>query len=458
MSMAAVEHPPLGWNSYDGFNCHIYEELAIRELEAFKRRLAPAGYEYFVIDNGWFSDQELVEVDGLRLPSRTHAEAGDVRIDEWGIVQPSNTFFPNGFAPLTEYCHAHGLKFGVHLMRGVPRVAVERNTPVKGTNRCAAEIADVDDTCGWCPYMYGVDVSRPGSQEYYDGVLAQFAGWGIDFVKVDDVAHRPAEIEAYAKAIEKCDRPIALSLSPGGDVNKAHLDTFRRSHMVRTTGDVWDRRADIDKCFRAWRQWQGLERAGFYPDLDMVPFGELCLLNRETGAKPPGAPDFSGNAHHWCRLSEAEKETFITMRALAASPIMAGGSLVTMDEHSLKLLTDPHMLACTRNGITGRLVHERDGVEVWLAPERALDRAGAQRYKGADAGWLGVFNRRAEAASAELRRNQLGLIYNKGDAEERSVSLREIWRDESRVLAPGDALQVSIEPYGVRFMSFETQD
>ncbi len=458
MSKTYITRPPLGWNSYDGFGCHIYEELCLRELAAFARTYVPHGYEYFVIDSGWFAEQEVMEADGYQLPVVQYADPDHVCIDAYGIQTPAPTFFPNGFAPLIEFCRANGIKLGLHLMRGIPRKAVEQNTPIKGTNYRARDIADVEDTCAWCSYMYGIDMGKPGAQAYVNSVMEQFAQWGVEFVKVDDVTHRPAEVEGYIQAVANASGPICLSLSPGNDSNKRYLDTYRNAAMCRITRDIWDHQDDIDVTFDSWKSWQGLERDDFYPDLDMIPFGELCLLKRSANFKKGANANFCAGdrMHHICHFTEAQKETFITQRAMAASPLMIGGSLESMDAHSIRLFTHPDMLACNRNGVAGRNIRfSPDGLEIFITPERQMDATGQQRYEGAAGGWLGIFNVTGHEITTSLSRSVLGLRREWDQASIAGYCLRNIWRGDAVVLGPDEELRVDIPPHGVAFYRFD---
>lgn len=458
MSKAHITRPPLGWNSYDGFGCHIYEELCMRELAAFARTFVPHGYEYFVIDSGWFAEQELLEADGLRLPVVQHADPHHVCIDAYGIQTPAPCFFPNGFAPLVEFCRAHGIKLGLHVMRGIPRKAVEQNTVIKGTNYRARDIANVEDTCSWCSYMYGIDMLKPGAQEYLNSVMEQFSQWGVEFVKVDDVTHRPAEVEGYVRAVENASGPICLSLSPGNDSNKRYLGVYRNAAMCRITRDIWDNQDDIHVSFEHWKSWQGLEGADFYPDLDMIPFGELCLLKRPANFKTGANANFCAGEikHHRSHFTDAQKETFITQRAMAASPLIIGGSLESMDDHSIRLLTHPDMLACNRNGVIGRnLRHVPDGLEIFVTPDKQLDAMGQQRYEGSVGGWLGIFNVTDRVTTTDLKFGQLGLRREWGNTSPNTYDVRGIWRDERQVLGPEDTLQADIAPNGVAFYRFD---
>lgn len=459
MSKATIQSPPLGWNSYDGFGCHIYEELCMQELSAFAEKFVPHGYEYFVIDNGWFSEQELIEADGLKLPFVQHAEPEHVCIDEYGVPQPSQCFFPNGFDPLIEFCREHDIKLGLHLMRGIPRKAVEANTKIKGTEFHAKDIANTQDTCAWCDYMYGIDMTKPGAQAYLDSVIEQFAQWGVEFIKVDDVSHRPAEVVGYIQAVENASGPICLSLSPGNHTNKRFLETYRQTAMCRITRDIWDNQEDLDVAFNYWKSWQGLEQEGFSPDLDMIPFGELCVLKRPANFKDGANANFCAGKmmHHTCTFTEAQKETFITQRAMSASPLMMGGRLHTMDDHSVGLLTNPDTLACNQNGVMGIDMRKTAPThDVFITPEKSLDAAGQQRYEGADRGWLGIFNRTAEPLRINMKQEDLGLKREHDEAKRSTYALRDIWNGGTQDFAD-QALEVEIPPQGVAFYRFEKQ-
>jgi len=178
-------------------------------------KLLPFGYDIFTVDIQWYEPE---------AKSYTYNSNPEPTMDGYGRLLPAPNRFPSsvggkGFAPLAAEVHKAGLKFGIHLMRGIPRLAVKRNLPVLGTPYRAADIADTSSTCPWNPDMYGVDMRKPGAQAYYDSVFRLYASWGVDFIKMDDMsrpydAHAP-EIEGAHKAILASGRPIILSLSPG---------------------------------------------------------------------------------------------------------------------------------------------------------------------------------------------------------------------------------------------------
>ncbi len=450
-NLILAQTPPLGYNSFDSYGINIYEELALKEIDAFIENYAPFGYEYFVIDNGWFAYPESKIIGGLLVPLKDKTSHKDVSIDEFGIPKPAVEYFPNGFKPMIDKLHAKGLKFGVHLMRGIPRLAVERDLPIKGTNYTAKGIFTTFEDTTWCTFMHGVDMSKSGAQEYYNSVFKQFAEWGIDFVKVDHVTHFPAEIEAYVKAIEQCGRPMILSLSAGGTSNVKYLDTYKKTNMVRTTPDIWDEQIAIDRTFGSMRKWQGLEQPGFWPDLDMIPFGELCILRRPEIQKispNKSAEEAMGKMHHWCKFSEVQKETFITQRAISASPIMIGGSMVTMDEHSYKLLTNTEMLSCVKNGVHGKLMYEENDIEMWNAPIANSARQGYQEYTYKE-GWVAFFNRSDKEQILDVKRKFLNFIPSG------TYNLNDVWGNQSvNDYKKGDKLSIKIQGNGVVFLKY----
>ena len=434
-----AERPPMGWNSFNSYGVYLSQESASANLEAMAEKLKPYGYEYFVVDNGWFGEYALIP--GTKFAREKHA--GDVHLNEWGQMIPSKTYFPDGFVPLVKRAHELGINFGVHLMRGIPRKAVAQNLPIRGTSYHAAEIANKNpaDNCTWCLYNYGVDMTKPGAQEWYDGLIQHIADLGVDFIKYDDIVPYPAEVEAVARAITKTGKPIVLSLSPGGKVDPAAIDSFRRANALRVTADIWDDEVGLDQCFAAWRKWGGHERPGFWIDMDMIPFGRLGTMTPpRTGAVATDVALAGKGTMRWSGLSRAQMETFITLRALAASPLMMGGDLPTLDATSLRLITDPDMLACNQNGVMGHLIHDAGKMEIWQTPERDT---------GGKRGWIGVFNRGWEDARLILTPLLLGF-------DSSPKALRDIWNG-SRLwnTSAQPELPVTVPAGGVIFLRYQ---
>ncbi|MCK4960081.1 MAG: glycoside hydrolase family 27 protein [Planctomycetes bacterium] len=438
--------PPLGWNSFDCYGVYLHEKAALANIEAMAEKLKPFGYEYFVVDNGWFGEYKLIE--GTIYAAEKHAS--DVNINEYGLLQPSKTYFPNGLKHLIDRTHELGLKFGVHLMRGIPRKAVEMNLPIKGTKYRAADIADTSSVCRWCDYNYGVNMDKPGAQQFYNSLVDQLAGWGIDYIKADDIVPYPKEVEGLAQAVAQCGRPIVLSLSPGGSVDPDHIESFRTANLLRVTSDIWDEVKGINECFDAWRKWQGKEQPGFWIDMDMIPFGKLALMAppEYVSAKGHGGGEdakeglvaLSGKGTtRWSLFTRPQMYTFITMRALAASPLMVGGDLPTMDDFSLSLMTDPDMLECNQNGVMGHKTFESGDTEIWVTPQK----------RSSGKGWIGVFNRSDKAKDVVIGKMRLGLD------EDKNYRFTDIW-NKRPLLSEGSRQQVRIDANGVMFIKYQT--
>ena len=183
------------------------------------------GYEYVVIDIQW-SDP----VAGTQRDEYQYINFSRFNMDEYSRQIPAENRFPSakngaGFRPLADYIHSLGLKFGIHIMRGIPRYAAHTGGKIKGTNVTADKIANPYSISRWNPDMYGIRHEKPGAQEYYDSIFELYGQWGVDFVKVDDICntnmypHNPysaeKEIEMIHEAIAKCGRNMVLSLSPG---------------------------------------------------------------------------------------------------------------------------------------------------------------------------------------------------------------------------------------------------
>jgi len=414
--------PPLGFNSFDSYRSRLTEDKAYALMDVMAEKYLPFGYEYFVMDAGWYTRMEPEKHSGLEL-------------DSFGLYVVRQAYFPNGIKVLADYAHNKGLKFGVWLMRGIPREAVKQNLPIKGTPYFARDIADTNNICGWSGSNYGVDMTKPGAQAYYNALINKLAGWGIDFIKVDDMVPNPQEIIAIAKAIEEGGHTMIYSLSPGDVHHPAHLPYYKRANMLRTTRDIWDNPLSIEKGFFAWEKFQGISGPGFWLDLDMIPFGRLDVISDQRARQS----EFSQN----------QMKTFIAQRALAASPLIIGGDLLTMDDFSYSLLTNREMLACNQNGVMGVNVYRAGNIDVWLTPHK-LDPG---------TGWIGIFNRTKSDRKVTLTKQDLGFVafeasYNLTAAPQR-FRLKDIWSGETITIEDKHTFTLPAE--GTAFFKFQMQ-
>ena len=344
-----AKSPPMGWNSWDCFGTTITEEIAKAQADAQDKYLKSSGWEYFVVDIQWYEGASQ---------GHSYQPGAKLTMDEFGRLLPAPNKFPSsvdgaGFKPLADYVHAKGLKFGIHLMRGIPRQAVQQNTPVKGTNYHAQDIANTRSICAWNPDMYGVDMKKPGAQDYYDSVFELYASWGIDFIKVDDIARpydavQQLEIEAMRKAIDKTGRPIVFSLSPGDTpVEKgAHVNQY--ANMWRVSDDFWDRWSPLYGMFGRLNKWTPYRIEGAYPDADMLPFG-IIDFRRPTN------------------FTHDEQITCMTLWCIARSPLMLGADMTKLDEWTIKLLTNKEVLGVNQASTNNRQLSNDSDRIVWVA-------------------------------------------------------------------------------------------
>jgi alpha-galactosidase len=349
---ALAPTPPMGWNSWDAYGTTVTEAQVKAQVDAMARELAPLGWRYVTVDIQWYQPT-----------ARGHDYQPGARLamDDHGRLVPAPNKFPSavngaGFRPLADYVHAKGLKFGIHVMRGIPRQAVAENAPIAGTPYHARDVADTTNGCRWNPDMWGVDVTKPGGQAYYDGIAALYASWGVDFVKADDMgSHRfqPSEIAALRRALDRTGRPIVLSISPG----PAPLDeaTFFAEHaqMWRISDDFWDDWRLVRKQFDYARDWAPhVGAGGGWPDADMLPFGRL----RITDSLGRGSSS---------RLTSDEQRTVMTLWSVFRSPLIMGGDLPSLDDATRALLTNPEVLAVNQRGRAPRQMLERPGLRAW---------------------------------------------------------------------------------------------
>ena len=364
--------PPMGWNSFDRFLTYINEDECREQADAQAELLLKHGWNIFVLDHRWYSD------DTRQTPLK---EGDPIYIDKFGRAIPSDKKFPSsaknlGLKPLADYVHSKGMKFGIHIMRGIPRYSVEKNTPVKGTNFRASDIADKSSTCPWCPDMYGIDMQKPGAQEYYDSILELYASWGVDFIKVDDIS-RPysyAEIEAIRKAIDKTGRPILLSLSPGDTPLDAGQHPQEHANMWRISDDFWDRWNSLKAMFVRLHNWSNLKCAGSWPDADMLPFGKI------EGGRPTN-------------FTKDEQRTCMTLWCIARSPLILGADMTNMDDWTLSLLTNREVLDVNQKSTNNRQLFREGNLVAWVAD-----------IPGSKDKYLALFN--AETAGVNLENTE----------------------------------------------------
>jgi hypothetical protein len=348
--------PPMGWNSWDSYGTTVTEAEVKANADYMATRLKSHGWQYVVVDIQW--SEPKPQTHGYRPNA-------DLVMDEYGRLTPATNRFPSaaggkGFRPLADTIHAKGLKFGIHIMRGIPRRAVAADLPVFGSKAHAAAIADTKSLCRWNTDMYGIDMSKPGAQDYYDSILRLYAAWGVDYIKADDIASpfHGDEIAALHRAIVKSGRPIVLSLSPGpADLTKADFYAAN-ANLWRISGDFWDRWPALRASFNLLDKWSVHTRPGAWPDADMLPLGRIGI-RAERG---------DDRATHFTR---DEQRTLLSLWSIARSPLMFGGDLPSNDDFTLSLLTNDEVLVADQNGTHSRQLFQRGDQVAWTSDAAA---------------------------------------------------------------------------------------
>ncbi|MBP2457053.1 hypothetical protein ABID70_002577 [Clavibacter michiganensis] len=416
--------PPMGWNSWDSYGTTVTEEEVLANARFMAEHLLPHGWDTVVVDIQWYEPTARAGGYNPEPP---------IELDGFGRQMPAVNRFPSaadgaGFAPLARAVHDLGLRFGIHIMRGIPRLAVARDLPVLGTSSTASQIADTSSVCAWNPDDYGLDHDHPDAQAYYDSQLAQFAAWGVDLVKADDMLspYHDREIRAYRRAIERSGRDIVLSLSPGTHLSTAHLEHLRENaEMWRVSDDLWDRWSDVLDQFSRMARWAPFQRPGAWADADMLPLGRIGI-RAERGVDRDSL------------LTLEEQRTLMSLWIMSRSPLMYGGDLPRSRPETIALLTVPDMIRILRASEGNREVIREDDLVVWTA--QATD---------ADAGYVAVFQLGDEPASRRIPLSSVGRRAGTGD------TVTDAWTGEP-VAVDGDAVELEVPAHGSRVLRFDS--
>jgi hypothetical protein len=377
--------PPMGWNSWDCFGPTVTEAEVKANADYMAKHLKAYGWEYVVVDIRWY-----ISNDKAHGYNETNAE---YNIDEYGRFIPAVNRFPSaangkGFKPLADYIHSKGLKFGIHIMRGIPVVAVKRGLPIKGTKATAKDIYSEKDQCKWLRDMYTIIPDKEGAQEYYNSLFEMYASWGLDFVKVDDLSapiYHTGEIEMIRKAIDRTGRNILLSTSPGETPIDQGEHVQQHANMWRTVDDFWDAWEPLKAHFEVFERWNKWRAPGAWPDGDMLPLGRIGIRAER------GNPRMT-------KFTKDEQYTLMTLWSIFRSPLMFGGNLPDNDPFTLSLLTNKNVLAVLKNSTNNRQVLSEPGKAIWAADA-----------PGASARYVAVFNKGESNAKIAVDLTQFGV-------------------------------------------------
>lgn len=356
--------PPCGWNSWDCFGAGVNEEQLIANADYMAKHLKQYGWEYIICDIQWYEPKAC---------SNDYNNFAELCCDEYGRLIPAENRFPSskgdkGFKPIADYIHSLGLKFGIHIMRGIPRQAVHADLPIKDSEYTARQVAHHFSVCSWNTDMYGMK-NCDGAQDYYNSIIKMYADWGVDYIKCDDIAvtefrkwdnpySADYEIEMLRNAIDSCGREIVLSLSPGPALRDKAEHLKANANMWRLTGDFWDLWEHLYAMFDKCEEWQGVRGVGSYPDCDMLPIGRISKLCSYHGAQNRMS-NFTRNEHY----------TLMTLWGIFGSPLMIGGNMPENDDFTLSLLNNTEYMNMHRTVKNSRMLSRNEengkGYIIW---------------------------------------------------------------------------------------------
>jgi alpha-galactosidase len=418
--------PPMGWNSYDGYGGDVNEQEVKANADYMAKHLAGYGWKYIVIDYYWYYPSGTVK--------------GTPSMDRYGRLIPDPKRFPSsthgrGFKPLADYVHGKGLKFGIHIMRGIPRAAVEEKLPIFGTAAHARDVANLLNGCSWSKAMYGVNVSKPAGRAYYASLATLYAQWGVDYIKADDMSraedpigeiyHAP-EIEALRRAMTATDRPMVLSLSPGPTPLMDADNVEHYSQLWRISDDIWDNWQQVADQFGYCRLWARYSGPNHWPDADMLPLGRLQIRGFSG---PFGKP-------HMTHLTDDEQRTLMTLWFISRSPLMIGADLPSLDPFTLGLFSNPEALEVDQSSWGGHEIFARDEQIAWVANGPA----GRAKY-------VALFN------LADSQREQVAVSWTQLGLQGRDV-VRDLWRRKDVGTYSG-SFSANIPPHGAGLYKIE---
>ena len=419
--MKMMKHAPRGWNSWDCYGASVTEDIVKQNADYMATNMKEAGYDYIVVDIQW---SEPV------ASSNEYHPFADLNMDEYGRLIPAVERFPSsaggkGFGPLADYVHSLGLKFGIHIMRGIPRNAVHKNVTIKGTDIKARDIAKQNSICYWNTDMYGVDTTKPGGKEYYQSIFELYSEWGVDFIKCDDICRElpkeEQEMIDLCDALKNSGREMVLSLSPGPALlEKAEL--YKQvSNMWRITDDFWDKWELLYAMFERAEKWSVHAGMNHFPDADMLPVGAIrqCYDPENVTA-----------------FTKDEQFTMMALWCIMRSPLMTGNELTKTDGFTLKLLTDEGLMDMHENSRHAHQVFRRDikGNEIvlWTAA-----RNGGGSY-------FAVFN---------LSDNDCDITISTEELELKKIDCDEIFTDKTCSFE--DIIELSLPAHGARAFRVE---
>jgi alpha-galactosidase len=383
------ERPYLGWSSFSqqtiSSNFLTQVNIAAQSDALLASGLQAHGFNYINMDSGWMGS-----------------------FDGYGRPIPNPTTFPD-IKALVEHIHANGQKAGIYWIPGVEQPAVDANYPILGTTYHIQDILVVPHVPGNSfsagqnpPYHNKIDFSKPGAQEYINSVVALFASWGIDFIKLDGVTpgsyvddlsiNNLADVEAWSKAIARSGRPIWLTISWALDED--YLSTWQQFANARRIED------DIE-CEGRCTTLTDWPRVGqrFYDLVGWENAAGPAIGWNDMDSLDVGFGSIGG-------LSEQEQQSAVTLWAIANAPMYLGGDLTTLDDFGKQLFSNDEVIAVNQSG------HPAKQIIGGVTPVWAADLGNGSYY-------IALFNMNAFTSPVTVQWSSLGFAT--------ALQVRDLW-------------------------------
>lgn len=381
--------PYFGWSSFSeqtiNSNFLTQANMAAESDALASSGLEAHGFQFINIDSGWMGS-----------------------FDANGRPIPNTATFPD-IKALIAHIHQNGQKAGIYWIPGVEYPAVVANYPILGTPFHMQDILTVPYTAGnafggpgTSPYHYKIDYTKPGAQEYTNSVVALFASWGVDLIKLDGVTpgsdsydlsiDNRNDVAAWSKAITASGRPIWFTIS--WDLDEDYLSVWQQYSNARRIDQDVECEGDCSKLtnwpriYARFRDLPGWENASG----PTVGWNDLDSLDLADGAADG--------------LTNSEKQSALSLWALANAPIILGGDVRNIDAFGKQLLTNDEVLAVDQTARPAKQVLDGD-VEVWVS------KLGNGGY------YVGIFNMNATVTNVRIPWSLLGFGY--------AAEVRDLW-------------------------------
>ena len=407
--------PVLGWSSWSFIRKFpTADKMKAQALALHNSGLQKIGYDYVNLDDFWY------QCPGPQGPN----------VDSYGRWITDASRFPSqgdtdGIKVVADYIHSLGMKFGIYVTPGISKQAVGQNTPIQGTSYTAAQIAEpsVEENNYNCKGMVRVNYTKPGAQEYTNSWVDMLAAWGIDYIKIDGMTDSNADdVKAWSNAIRQSGRPMVLDVTQGNLTIAIAPTLMKYANQWEFPPDVECYRcekggssypltswAEVAKRFNYVAEWQPYAGPGAFNDYDSIEVGN----GNDDGLTP------------------VERQTQISLWALASAPLLLGVDLTHLDPTDLqKYLENTAVLAVDQDAIAAKRVLNAGNRQVFAKKEPNGDAI------------IGLFNTGVKAEEVSVSTSAIGLPENKS-----GYSAHDLWSGETK--KTGSTIRAVVPSHGV---------